>query len=94
MMLASKSLYRRETSYHCRLLLLGSHLKVVSHLTNVFFLSQVRFLRYIHAGNDSEDFVSRIHLSYIRLPEGCVELARFYCRCFRVGIILSNQSTH
>ena len=64
-----------------------------SDLTNVF-LSQVRFLRYIHAGNVSEDFVSWIHLSYIRLPEGCMELARFYCRCFRVGIILSNQSTH
>lgn len=72
----------------------GSHLKVVSDLTNVFLLSQVRFLRYIHAGNVSEDFVSRIHFSYIRLPEGCMELARFYCRCSRVGNILSNQSTH
>ena len=51
----------------------------------MYFLSQIRFLRNIHAGDVSKDLVPWFHLSYLRLPQGCLELAGFYRGCSRVG---------
>lgn len=42
------------------------------------FFFQILFLWNIHDGDDSQDFVSRVYFSYIRLPQRCLELAGFH----------------
>ena len=52
---------------------------------------QICFLWNLHPGNVLKDPITRIYLSRLRLPQGCLELVGFSCSCSWVGFAESER---